>query len=109
MLPTDLAIFSSAAVSTMPLCIQIRASGLRRLVLMVWEHEVGAAAVHGELEAQQVLGHGGALDVPTRPALPPGARPGGVLAVLAPLPESEVEPVLLEVVGAGLLALIHGV
>ena len=57
MLPTDFAIFSSPS-STIPLCIQIRASGvpargerLRRLVLVVGEDEVDAAAVDLELDA----------------------------------------------------------
>ena len=66
----------------MPLCIQIRASGapragqrLRRLVLVVREHEVDAAAVDVELHAQQRLGHRRALDVPARPARGPRARP----------------------------------
>jgi hypothetical protein len=63
--------------------------------------------VHRELEPEEVLGHGGALDVPAGPPLAPRAGPAGVLVVLAPLPQREVEAVLLEIVGAGLLPLVH--
>ena len=78
MLPTDLAIFSSP-IWTMPLCIQMRASGLPRaglglrdLVLVVREDEVGAAAVDVEVEPEDLLRHRRALDVPARPPAPQG-------------------------------------
>ena len=74
--------------------------GLGDLVLVVGEDEVGAAAVDRELEAEQLLGHRRALDVPARPAVAPGARPERVLALLARLPEREVERRLLELGGA---------
>ena len=73
----------------MPLCIQSRVSGcpcaahrLCRLVLMVGKGEVGAAAVDLEIEAQQLLSHGRAFDVPGRDVRVPRGVPGGVLTRL---------------------------
>ena len=62
-----------------------------------------------EVEPEQLLRHRRALDVPAGPALPPGTRPGGVLAGLASLPEREVERRLLELGDSRLLALVHGI
>ena len=80
MLPTDLAILSSP-IWSIPLCIQIRASSaprararLGRLVLVVGEDEVVAAAVDLEADAEQLLGHRRALDVPARAARGPRAQ-----------------------------------
>ncbi len=84
-----------------------RRLGLRDLVLVVREDEVRAAGVDREVEAEQLLGHRRALDVPSGPALAPRRRPGRVLALLARLPEREVEPVALALAAARLLALVH--
>jgi hypothetical protein len=46
--------------------------GLRDLVLVVGEHQVRAPAVDLEVGPKDLLGHGGALDVPARAALAPG-------------------------------------
>ena len=98
----------------MPLCIQIRASGcaarglgLGDLVLVVGEDQVGAAAVDLEVHAEDLLGHRRALDVPARAPAAPGRVPGGVLALLARLPEREVLGRLLELGGVVALALLH--
>ena len=64
--------------------------GLGDLVLVMGEDEVRAAAVDLEVGAEDRLRHRRALDVPARPALAPRRRPGGVLALLARLPEREV-------------------
>src|SRR6478736_5433081 len=93
MLPSDFDIFS-ASVSTMPLCIQMRAKGR-------------AAAVDRERGAQLGLGHHRALDVPGGATSPPGRVPARVLALLARFPEREVEWALLERLRARLLALVH--
>ena len=55
-----------------------RAAGgtrLRGLVLVVGEDQVRAAAVDLEVDAEQLLGHRRALDVPARPARAPTASP----------------------------------
>jgi hypothetical protein len=51
------------------------AGRLRQLVLVVREDEVDPAGVHVEGLAEVVHGHGGALDVPPRPARAPRRRP----------------------------------
>ena len=84
-----------------------RGERLRRLVLVVREHEVDAAAVDVELHAQQRLGHRRALDVPARPAAAPGRVPGGVLALLPRLPQREVQRIFLQRCALDALALIH--
>ena len=84
-----------------------RGQRLRRLVLVVREDEVDAAAVDVELDAQQRLGHRRALDVPARPARAPRRVPGGVLALLGRLPEREIERILLEIGALDALALVH--
>ena len=84
-----------------------RGLGLRDLVLVVGEDEVGAAAVDREVEPEQAFRHRRALDMPAGPPLAPGRVPGRVLARLAGLPEREIKRVLLEALGARLLALIH--
>jgi hypothetical protein len=49
-----------------------RAFGLRDLVLVMRKLQVLAAAVEVEMAAEELGGHDRALDVPARPALPPG-------------------------------------
>ena len=71
--------------------------GLRHLVLVVWEDEVGAAAVDVERQAEGLLGHCGAFEVPAGTPLTPGRGPVR-LAGLCRLPQREVEWVLLAVV-----------
>ena len=74
--------------------------GLGDLVLVVGEDEVAAAAVDVEAGAQVAQPHGGALDVPARAPLAPGAVPEViVLAGLGGLPDGEVERVLLARLG----------
>ena len=60
-----------------------------------------------EVGAQQLLGHGRALDVPAGPALAPRRGPLGVLALLVRLPQREVARALLELGGVVALALAH--
>src|SRR5207244_6724574 len=86
-----------------------RRLGLGDLVLVMGKDEVRAAAVHLEVEPEDLLGHGRALDVPARPALSPRRRPRGVLAGLARLPQREVVRVTLPGRPAGdvVLALVH--
>ena len=112
-LPTDFDIFSWAS-RTMPLWTHSRASGspwaaqrLGRLVLMVREGQVRAAAVDLEVQAEQLLGHRRALDVPAGTAATPGRIPGGVLAGLLRLPQREVERIALAVGALLALALIE--
>ena len=80
---------------------------LRRLVLVVREQQVAAAAVDVELDPQQLLGHRRALDVPARPSHPPRRGPGLVLVLLLALPEREVERILLARGALDALALVH--
>ena len=84
-----------------------RGLGLRDLVLVVGEDEVRAAAVDLEVGAEHLLRHRRALDVPAGPPVAPRRRPERVLAVLARLPQREVERALLELGRARLLALVH--
>ena len=98
----------------MPLCIQTRASGRPRAA-SVWaisfswcgKTRSDPAAVDLEVDAEDLLGHRRALDVPARPPLAPGRRPARVLALLARLPEREVLRRLLELGGVVALALLH--
>src|SRR5947209_20604261 len=60
------------------------------------EDEVGAATVDLEVDAEDLLRHRGALDVPPRPPATPRRLPGGVLAGFLRLPEREVVGVPLE-------------
>ena len=73
-----------------------RHARLGRLVLVVGEDEVVAAAVDLKSDPEPLLGHRRALDVPARPAAAPGREPDRVLAVLVRLPQREVERVLLQ-------------
>ena len=84
-----------------------RAARLRRLVLVVGEHEVRATAVDVEPGAEQPLGHRRALDVPAGPARAPRGVPRRVLARLLRLPEREVERILLAFGALDALALVH--
>src|SRR5439155_310002 len=63
---------------------------LRDLVLMMREDEILAATMKIEGGPEVARRHGGALDVPPRPALAPRRLPEG-LARLRGLPESEIE------------------
>jgi hypothetical protein len=86
MLPSDFAIFSPVS-----------------WIIPLWTHSAASSppraarvcAVDVEADAEHTLGHRRALDVPARPALPPGRGPGRVLLALARLPQSEIQPVLL--------------
>ena len=82
------------------------AHGLRRLVLVVREDEVGATTVDVDRSAQVAVDHGAALGVPAGTAFSPGARPAG-LAGLGGLPEGKVEGVALLVVDLHALAGAH--
>ena len=84
-----------------------RCARLGRLVLVVGKHEVRAAAVDLEVDAEQLLRHGRALDVPPRAPRPPRRGPHGVLARLVGLPQREVERVLLVLLPLETLALVH--
>src|SRR6185312_12339529 len=84
-----------------------RAARLGGLVLVVGEEQVEAPAVDVHSLVALVLGHRRALYVPAGTALAPGRGPGRVLALLAGLPEREVERVLLAVRSLHPLALIH--
>src|SRR3989440_2139751 len=64
-----------------------------RLALVVREHEIEPAAVDVERGAEVLVRHRVAFDVPTGAALPPRARPRG-LVLLGPFPEGEVERIL---------------
>ena len=113
MLPTDLAIFS-APIRTMPLCIQIRASGRPRAA-SVWAISFSwwgktrsepppwiSKSVPSSCSA--IAEH--SMCQPG-PALSPRRGPGGVLALLARLPQGEVLRALLELRGVVALALAH--
>ena len=84
-----------------------RGERLRRLVLVVGEQQVAAAAVDLDLEPEHFLGHRRALDVPARPPRSPGRVPGGVLALLQPLPEREIERIALAPGALEPLPLVH--
>ena len=60
-----------------------------------------------EADAEQLLGHRRALDVPAGPPAAPRRVPGGVLARLLRLPQREVEGILLAVDALASLALVH--
>ena len=66
------------------------ALGLRDLVLMVGESQIGAARVDIEALAQILHRHRGALDVPAREPLAPRARPFHDAAGTRGLPQREV-------------------
>ena len=70
------------------------AARLGDLVLVVRKDQVLAAAVDVEGLAQVLGAHGRALDVPARPAAPPGAVPAR-LGLVRGLPQHEVGRVLL--------------
>ena len=83
-----------------PVARQILTAGglaLGDLVLVVWEDQVLAAAVHVECGPEVLLAHRRALDVPPRASRSPGALPGHRrrLARLCRLPESEIQRVAL--------------
>src|SRR5437764_5846464 len=60
------------------------------------KHEVASAAVDVERTAEELLGHRGALDVPTGPPASPRRIPPRVFALFVRLPEREVPRALLE-------------
>ena len=68
--------------------------GLPGAHLVVREDQVAAAGLDVEGRAEVFQGHGGALDVPPRPAPPEGAVPGRLAGTLAP-PHDTVEGVAL--------------
>ncbi len=80
---------------------------LRRLVLVMGEGQVVAAGVDLEADAEHLLGHRRALDVPAGPPTAPRRVPRGVLALLLGLPEREVEWVLLAIGAFDPLPLVH--
>ena len=82
---------------------------LRGLVLVVGEDEVVAAAVNVKTEAENLLGHRRALNVPARASTAPGRVPCGVLARLLCLPERKVERILLQLGSLSPFALIERV
>ena len=112
MFPTDFAIFSPSS-RTMPLCIQMRASGFSRAasvwaISFSWCGKTSPSHRRGSRSrAQDLLGHGRALDVPAGPPAPPGRVPRGVLALLLGLPQREVLRRLLQARGVVALALLH--
>ena len=55
--------------------LAVGAFALRDFVFMVRKDQVQPSAVDVKSLAQQAAGHGRALDVPARPARPPGAGP----------------------------------
>src|ERR1700680_1470549 len=67
---------------------------LGNFVLVVWENEVGRPTMDVKLFAEVVLAHGGALDMPARPARSPWAIPRR-LARLGLFPKGEVERIAL--------------
>ncbi len=75
---------------------------LGQLVLVVGEAEVDPAAVDVEGRTEVLRGHGGALDVPPRPARAVGRRPRrglGLEGLLPALPQCEVARVALPPAG----------
>ncbi len=98
----------------MPLCIQIRASSSPRAA-RVW---AASFSWWGNSRSEPppwmskptrklLLRHRRALDVPARPPGTPRRRPEGVLALLAGLPQREVERVALAIRALHGLALVH--
>ena len=71
------------------------AAGLRPLVLMVREEQVGAAGMDVEAGSQIAPGHRAALDMPTRPPAAPGAVPARQIRA-GGLPQHEIPGVALE-------------
>ena len=77
----------------------MQAPALGQLVLMVGEYVIHPAAVNVQLLSQEMGGHDGAFDVPTRPPLAPGGRPAAVpIAGLVALPEGKVPGLLLGII-----------
>ena len=76
---------------------EIGGVALGNLVLVVRELQVGPAAVDVELPAQQLGGHGRALQVPARAPRTEGPLPAGLgrFLGLGSLPEHEVERIFL--------------
>src|SRR5207247_7370317 len=73
-----------------------------RLALVVRALQVDAAPVDVERRSEILVRHRVALDMPARATLAPGARPRG-LVPLRPLPQGEVERILLRARGRGRL------
>ena len=113
MLPTDLAIFSPVNW-IMPLCIHSFASScparrarLGGLVLVVGEHQVRAAAVDVEADAEQLLGHRRALDVPAGRPGPQGESQSVSSPSLCAFHSAKSSGSSLRSAPSTLLALVH--
>ncbi len=76
------------------------------LVLVVRKDQIAPSPVDVEPRSQVLHTHCRALDVPSRPARPPGAVPGG-LSRLGSLPQSEIERIGLVLPHAHALAMAH--
>ena len=112
MLPSDFDIFSAASCS-IPLCIHSRASGLPRAASVCaasfswWGNSRSAPppwmSSSTPSSSSAIAEH--SMCQPGRPG--PHGDGHGVLALLLPLPEREVERVLLAVGALDALALVH--
>ncbi len=71
---------------------------LRNFVFVVRKHQIQAAAVEVDVISQVFEGHGRALDVPSRAALPPGALPRR-LARFGRFPQGEVHRIAFAFIG----------
>src|SRR5947209_6214669 len=63
------------------------------------KHEVASAAVDVERAAEELLGHRGALDVPTGPPASPRRIPPRVFALFVRLPEHDRQLVIADIPG----------
>ena len=82
-------------INELPWCTRWQcAFGLRDFIFMVRKLQILAAAVDVDMAAEQLRRHGRAFDMPSRPAVAPGRFPER-LAFLRPLPQDEVQWILL--------------
>src|SRR5206468_7244065 len=84
-----------------------RSAGLCLLVFVVGEDEIAAAAVDLKSQAELLLRHRRALNVPTGSAAAPGRIPRGVLIWLLGLPQREIHRIALALRALHPLSLIH--
>ena len=68
--------------------------GLRNFVFVMGKLQILPAAVDVEMIAQAAGRHRGALDMPARPSIPPGRRPGRFTG-LGRLPQHEIQRIVL--------------